>query len=155
MKNKYIIKFHFYEGKSLISFFIKWRTCGKYSHVSIELDGIVYEAKEFKGVVKSNDKYKYNAIGTCTRTIELDLRFYDKWLAFKKSLDEKVGGKYDWYAILNFLGNWNKHNPLKWFCSELADTVWQFLSNYEPEYELVSPDLECQKLESYNAGVKL
>lgn len=151
--SKNIIRFHFYEGKGIAPAIIKWRTRGIYSHVSIEINEIIYEAKEWRGVVKSNSIYTYNDIGTCTKTIEIDMQ-YSSFLEFRKFIQSKLGCKYDWGAILNFLGNWNKHNPDKWFCSEYGDTIFQFLPNYIAETELVSPELLYEKLKYFNLGRK-
>jgi len=153
--SKYIVKFHFFEGRGIASSIIKWRTCGRFSHIAMELDGIVYEAKEGLGVVKSYSPYEHNEMGTLKLMIDIDMKSYENWQNFKMSLEDKLGCKYDWYAIFNFFGTWNKQNPDKWFCSELGDTVFPFLvKDYISDGGLVSPDLLSEKLQSYNLGVK-
>ena len=37
---------------------IKWRTSSEYNHVSIDLEGVIYEAKFFKGFIKGCGEHK-------------------------------------------------------------------------------------------------
>ena len=110
MKEK-MIKFHFYKGKSLVSKLIKWRTNGTYSHVSIELDDIIYEAwvgSGASGVVKSTNPLYYHTPKTKYDTIEIPMSNYRVWKTF---LEHQVGKKYDYMAIISFLET--KRNKMK------------------------------------------
>jgi len=150
---KKIIKFHFYKGKSLLSWAIKFRTLSIYSHVAIEIDGIVYESwqgKKNNGVVKSNNPLTYHKKGTKIETILVPM---EKWLVWKEFLELQVGKKYDYKAIFNFAFNWKKQNPDRWFCSELASTFFQFECNKQISDRLVSPQGMYDLITGYVEGL--
>jgi hypothetical protein len=137
-KNR-IVKFHFYEGKSLISKLIKWRTYSKFSHIAIELNKRVYESwtgNGANGVVISNSPLTYHTKGTKITTIEIEMKNILIWEMF---LELQIGKKYDYLGILGFVLDKDLHNSLEWFCSELAETFFIFeLPRYKKE-RLKSP----------------
>lgn len=148
------IKFHFYKGKSLVSKLIKWRTNGIYSHVSVELDGVVYEAwvgSGASGVVKSTNTLYYHTPKTEYDTIEVAIQNWNVWKTF---LENQVGKKYDYMAIISFVKNRIKADENKWFCSELA---MSFLPFEFPKFKgfngLISPQAFNDILISYNLGL--
>ena len=144
------IKFHFYEGKSLVSRLIKWRTYSIYSHVSIQIDNEIIESwvgGGQSGVVISTDPLTYHKKGTNITTIEIEMKNWKPWLVFLKS---QIGKKYDYKAILNFVKNKTKQNPNRWFCSELANTFFEFeLKNYKNN-RLVSPQSFYDTIKTYS-----
>jgi len=151
MKN---VKFHFYKGKSFISKIIKWRTFSIYSHVSIEIDGDVWEAWEgssASGVVKSSNPSYYHTPLTEFDTIIVPMKNVKEWKTF---LDLQIGKKYDYKAIFSFLRNRNKQDNSKWFCSELAHTYFDFeVKNYKYD-RLVSPQTLKDMIEHYLYGLE-
>lgn len=152
-----LVKFHAYKGTSLMSRLIKFRTLGEYSHIAIEIEGIVYEAwtsDGCNGVVMSTNPLFYHKDGTQFDTFIVPMHDtnYDKWKEFIKL---QVGKKYDWRAIFNFVINWDKSNPDKWFCSELADTFFNYeIERYKPETKLVSPEKFVDKIRMYLYGLQ-
>ena len=146
-----IIKFHFYKGTGFVSKLIKWRTISKYSHVAIEINNRIIEAKEGQGVIAR--------VPSCLTNKEFDtieIKVVDKvkFNAFYDFLVLQIGKPYDWEAIFNFIKNWDKENPNKWFCSELGDTVFSFLiTKWEKEKNLVSPELLYHRLKYYKYGL--
>ena len=152
-----MVKFHFYKGKSIISKIIKWKTGGNYSHVSIEIDGTVYEAWEKNGVIKSNDPLAYHTPGTPINTLQVEMK-KEKLEEFKLFLIEQLGKKYDWKAILfGFVKNKKIEDKNRWFCSELADMFFTFQlgTSYNLPKKLVSPQLFFEKLDMYNTTLKM
>jgi hypothetical protein len=154
-----IIRFHFYEGLSLGSRFIKFRTQGRFSHVAIEIDGMVYEAVVkmifpfFYGDVKvSNSVLTFHKKETPIYTIELPVSFETK-KKYNTFLESILGCKYDWRAIYSFLLNWDKENPNRWVCSEVSDECFVYeIIGYQKDKRLVSPDIFYNKLKMYCYG---
>lgn len=129
-----MIKLHFYKWTSLISRLIQLRTFSKFSHVSIEVDGTVYESHIKMGVVESPYPYTYNTAEF--ETVEI------KWneAIMKEFLKRQVGKKYDLFAIFVLLGNESDRNDNgKWFCSELASiALYKWWVMKKPN-KLISP----------------
>jgi len=141
-----IITFHFYMGLSITSKTIKWRTHSKYSHVAIEIDGLVYEAV---GQIKF--PFIFGGYFRCSKSIttyhkkntpiwSIDVPVSKKIFILCKTylIDQAIEKTpYDWQAIFNFLGNWNKQNPIKLFCSEAA---YQVLEIINPNFNKINQD---------------
>jgi uncharacterized protein YycO len=119
----------------LISSAIRWQTRGIYSHSAIIVDGVLYEASEFKGVHnkiadKRNDRYFDDYQIILSEQQEEDLiRF----------LDRQLGKPYDYTMVLRFITRQQEDRKSvgKWFCSELVFAAVQkvgvnLLNNVEP-----------------------
>jgi uncharacterized protein YycO len=112
-----VVKLHFYKGKTLISRAIKLFTFSKYSHVSIETRGVVYEAWQ-GGVQKSNTPSRLHKDGTKFDTIELIVTEEQENTIFS-FCDFWVGEPYGYLDILNYVFRVRKNAP-GLICSELA-----------------------------------
>ena len=141
------IVFNFHSSNMLMAKAIKWRTSSSYSHVSINMNGTIYESRFFKGVIK-NYGIKYNDITLKTR-IKVTKKTYDNYLNF---LNKQVGLGYDYKAIGGFILNKRLENDKGFFCSELANMFWYFeISGYEKcSNKLVSPHNMANRLKFYN-----
>ncbi len=146
-----IVKFHFYEGKSRISKLIKWRTRGKYSHVAVEIGDKVIEA--WNGKVRlTTDKMKLHTPNTPITTICLEVSdtLGRGWESF---LLDQVGKKYDFWAIMSFIGTGSRQNSKRWFCSELANTFFDYMFCEETK-ELISPQRLFERVCFFKKGIE-
>ncbi len=76
---------------------------------------------------------------------------WQSWFLFLK---EQIGKKYDKKAIFSFLRNKEKQKNSRWFCSELANTFFEYeLTNYKTE-RLVSPQSFYDMLKIYSLIIK-
>lgn len=148
------INFHFYRGLSFISKIIKWRTRGIYSHVAIEIDNNVYEAWEKYGVVKASSTLENHTHKTPIDTIEINTK---EIVAqnFKLFLEAQINKKYDWRAIISFIGSKNIQDKNRWFCSELANMFFVFEQKQQikTHSELISPQRFFERLKFYKIGI--
>jgi len=111
------IKIHFYRWTRFFSYLIRWRTFSEFSHVSIQIDDKIYEAKEWKWVVATVAKKELPR--SLVDTIEYEVS--DETLVkCEKWLKTQIWNKYDYTSILFFvwLPRWYKKDH-SWFCSEL------------------------------------
>jgi len=128
------MKLYFYKWTSLISRLIQLRTFSKFSHVSIEVAGTVYEAHINKWVVESPHPWTYNTAEY--ETIEVK----ENTPIVKEFLKRQVGKKYDLLAIFVLLGNEsNRNDNGKWFCSELASMALYKWGIIRKPKKLISP----------------
>lgn len=111
------IKFNAHRGNGIISRLIRLFSRGLYNHISIELDGYIYEAHIHTGVHKVLVK-EWDA-KTVVNSTEIDLstkRFKETYLF----LEKQVGKKYDLRGVLGFLFVAFKPRMGYFYCSELA-----------------------------------
>lgn len=110
-------------GTSLISRMIRWHTRGLWSHAAIVIDGVVYEAREGRGVIKrrwGTSGYPDKAWTLRTPVEALSLEQVE---AMKNWLDVQMGSPYDYVQVSRFLTRfkWTRRmSDGKWFCSELV-----------------------------------
>lgn len=150
------VKFYAYEGKSLISWIIRFRTLSKYSHIAIGIDEYIYEAWEgrgIKGVVRSKSPYTHHKPGTIVHSIVVPCRHKSE---FKVFLEGQVGKKYDWIGVLSLGLNRNKDDKSKWFCSELANEFFrfEFEDKFLDDKSLVTPEKFWTKIKNYVLGLE-
>lgn len=109
------MKVHFCRSNTLGGWLIRLFTFSNWNHVAIEVGGNVYEALATKGVIKT-PAHRYGTWDEM-KTVEVDVPNRTKAIVF---LDQQVGKKYDWLALiaLPFRTTWQ--SPHKWFCSELG-----------------------------------
>lgn len=126
------IKFHFYRWQRIFSKIIQWRTFSEFSHVSIEVDWYIYEAKEWKGVIKT--KARKSPPKSLVETVEFtankkDIKEALQWL------EAQVGKGYDYLSLFSFV--WvpkKRKKDNKWFCSEYATEFATKINIIEPQY---------------------
>lgn len=141
-----------YNGQGFGSGFIRRFTFGNYSHVSLVFewkDGVreEVEAIQGEGVIKhypwKNTEKNFEELVaplSCEQAQEL----FDV-------VSGKIGAEYDWKGIWGFVRKRNKHNPNKWFCSELVAyglmKAGYKLSRREPYRETPTSVMESLRLE--------
>ncbi len=113
------IKLLFYKPTNLFGKLICWQTRSQYCHVANLINGdTIIEAIEGKGVIKRNaentdfeiaDLYEISPAPSL-----IQVHSIQNWL------NEQIGKKYDWLAVLRFLSRRRFYNNRKFFCSELA-----------------------------------
>lgn len=146
-----VIKFHFYKRQGLLPRLIRYFGGGEYNHVSVEVDGNVYEAiggrlLRQNGVVMSPEKdrlhtgkYKPDHIDT----LEVKTSAMPEVRSYLRS---KVGSKYDYKDIFSYVFRWIQGNHNAFYCSELALRAYEIAVSkniklkYSPSYlyELIS-----------------
>lgn len=109
-------------GTSLISRMIRWHTRGLWSHAAVVIDGVVYEAREGRGVIKrrwGTSGYPDKAWTLRTPVEALSLEQVE---AMKNWLDAQMGSPYDYRQVFRFVTRLGFHPSTagKWFCSELV-----------------------------------
>jgi hypothetical protein len=97
------------------------RTYSKYSHVSIEFMGNVYEAvildkKTRKGGVIKTPVELFNG-STVVKSVSLEVLYPD---IVHKFLEAQVGKGYDIMGVLSFIWRFLPDRIGKWYCSEYA-----------------------------------
>lgn len=117
-----IVKLHFSRRNSLMSHAVRLMTASKYSHCEVEIDGMCYSAKAFKGVYKQPVRELFENEDVIETWTFANPSFW-RVANLRDWLDKQVGKKYDYLPALalGFLRkNW-ANNEDKWFCSELID----------------------------------
>lgn len=154
------MKLHFYHRKKgLIPKLIQYYT-GYWNHVSIELDGVVYEALGGRllgtnGVVMSPNKLSYHSGKNAPNevvTIKIPMGLRQRIdpeitkTTLKFFLEQRVGRKYDLRGVFGFIFRWVRGKESNYYCSELAIEaieIWKgkkYNLDYSPTaiYELVT-----------------
>lgn len=107
------VKVHFCSSNLPFALLVKFFTFSEWSHVAIEVGGIVYEAK-WSGVRKTTFGQLSKEQGKIfTKVVYgLDVK------VLREFLDDQVGKPYDFPALfaLPFRSNWGSEDA--WFCSE-------------------------------------
>ena len=107
-----------YQGKSLLSRLIRWRTWSKFSHAAwIKTDGSVIEAWSPGGVRLVDNLSTRHTPGTTVLVYDVPGVNREVVEAF---LVKQIGKPYDYWNILGFVFRGKIHDPHKWICSELV-----------------------------------
>lgn len=108
-----------YRKSGIISNIIKFFSRGNYSHVAIQVNGVVYESKEFHSVRKLTD--------WCINTATVDI--YEILITEEQEkeliifLEKQLGKPYDYMMVLGFLfftTREKRKSRRRWFCSEFV-----------------------------------
>lgn len=135
---------HFYKrDKGLLPKLLRYFGGGDFNHVSIEVDGWIYEAigGRFSGnngvMVSPSKRSQHRGIYSPNLLVSvvLDLGDESELIDF---LNLKVGQKYDYLDLFTFVFRWMKGNENKYYCSELAKKSIEIVTgkklklNYSP-----------------------
>ena len=142
-----MIEIALYRGNSFVSRLIRFFSRDIYSHAAIRVDDAVFEAKEFKGVIKSTDwNIKNEEVDIFLLKQEIS---NEKLQDLKNFLDKQVGKPYDYLMVLGFIlytSREGRKNSGKWFCSELIfaalEKIGIKLLNYLQPWK-VHPSMIC------------
>lgn len=143
-----IIKFHFHRKKGIISKIIQWKTGSRISHVSIEVRGWYYHAlankRFFRTQERFNDIYESLEIEASSEAAKLSELYLTKFL----------GSLYDYKSIFGFMLNEPKQSNGRVYCSEIANTVLEYIIPGEVNYKkLISPEDIRIAIIYYNLGL--
>lgn len=108
------INIEFSKQSTILARLIRWFTWSRWSHVSVPIrDGLTIESREFKGVIRTSNRYDNSDL----LTLEVEKEEADQ---FYHLLDSQVGKSYDYLGVLGFIfrSSWARDN--RWFCSELV-----------------------------------
>ena len=111
-----MLSVHFLKSNTVSGWLIRLFTFSQWNHVSIEIDGQVYEARGRKGVTQTRAKGYLNHWAR-TSTVQLNAPSPVSAAAF---LDAQIGKRYDFGGIiaLPFRKSW--HGRSKWFSLSLS-----------------------------------
>jgi uncharacterized protein YycO len=114
-----------YQGVSLLSRLIKWRTWSEWSHVAIQVGGgQVIDA--WKGGVRLIDNpFEGHDPATVVQVLACSCLTAEQEQRIADFLVGEIGAPYDYWGVLRFVSRRDRPNPLKWFCSELAFAAFQ------------------------------
>lgn len=110
MKTRIVLMFS--TTDSIGSAFLRWAQRCRFSHVEAVFPDYNIGARS-SGVGRYTDvlyERREFAYIECTE---------DQSLRFRKYMEDRVGGKYDWRAYLGFMFFKKSQHPERWFCSEL------------------------------------
>lgn len=115
-----------YEGTSVLSRAIRFRSWSKYSHASwICPDHSEFEAWAIGGVCKRAQYGQAHTKATVIRLLALDLTPGEEQ-GLVEFFEKQLGKKYDWGGVFGFLSRRDaSHDPEEWFCSELVFAGFQ------------------------------
>jgi len=110
-----------YEGLSLVSRVIRWRTRSTVSHTAwIRRDGRVCEAWTKDGVRITANLSARHTPGTPVRVYRLKDFTDEQWDAMDKWTEAQCGKPYDYRSVWRFMTLKPATENGKWFCSELV-----------------------------------
>lgn len=108
-----MVTYYFHRSNTIIGKLIRFTSGGIYNHVSIGINGYIYEARMDRGVTRVRCDKDHNAIN-CIHLWDLDEQKISEFL------DLQVGKRYDWMGVISFIWIFIKQGVEKWFCSELG-----------------------------------
>ena len=147
--NTKVLKFHFYANKGLLSYLIRLRTGGVYSHVGVEVDDFFYHSQLGKGVICIGEQYP-----DVKKTISFEVP-EDKIEEIKHTLNDLVGRDYDVLSLGAFMFNINAQDDSAFFCSELCRLVLvHIIGPFPVAKKLVSPERFHEQVVMYKVGHK-
>lgn len=109
-----MITFYFHRNNTFLGKMIRLVSNGYYNHVSIGVNGYIYEANPRTGVTKKIADNNYTGTMSWTHLFNLD---NEEVIFF---LECQIGKKYDYIGVLSFIWVFLKPRMGFWFCSELA-----------------------------------
>ena len=128
-----MLKIHLYSSQWYLPLgtLIKTKTNSRFSHVSIEIEGIIRHSRIGTGVIKDTQHY---VPPSKTLILPFD-ETSEKGKIFIEMLESKVGHGYDYLAL--FFGCWGKkiQNKDRYLCSE-------YVALYLTEYLNIVPDIK-------------
>lgn len=110
------VKVHFCSSNLPFALAIKFFTFSQWSHVAIQVGGIVYESRGVCGVTKTT----FSELVSRQNIVHTEVVNDIDWVSAREFLEDQVGKDYDYAALfgLPFRQNWGAED--RWFCSELA-----------------------------------
>lgn len=138
-----MIYFHFYDKDRLLNKAIEAKTFGRWSHVSVEINGNVYEAIGGRlfgqnGILKSGHKYDYHRgkhKSQVTETIAIDT---DNIKEIEDYLRPLIGTAYGYGGIARFILPWLNDKYKGRYCSKLAAEVYTIATGHQLAQKEVS-----------------
>lgn len=111
------VTFLSYRGSGLAGTLTRWQTRSPYAHTAILFDGVVWEAKIGKGVVKR----MFGNLDLLADRFSIEVNEYQFGMGYAW-LSEQLGKPYDLMMVLRFISRRQEAREAagKWFCSELA-----------------------------------
>ena len=111
-----IARFWFCRSETIAGKVIRLMTMGKWNHVGIEVNDIVYDADAGRGVTTASLDI-FLARYTEAEAVDVAVPKAEAFISFLKS---QIGKPYDYLAILAFPFRRDWQREEAWFCSEYA-----------------------------------
>lgn len=112
-----MLQLNFHHWDSFISKMIRIVSGGFYNHVSIQIDGVIYEAHINCGVRRVELSEWDNSTVYSSRSFYVPPKRQKQVIIW---LDKQVWKKYDLLGVLSFVWIFIKQKKGKFYCSELA-----------------------------------
>lgn len=118
---------HHNSGGGLVSKAIRWQTRSYWNHISVRVDGTIYESIEGVGVRKRTAREVAES-HVSRREVIMPLRLItpatdDQVSGIIEFFESQIGKPYDYTMIARFISRENRESlgsQDKWFCSEIA-----------------------------------
>ncbi len=119
------VKVHFWKGTGFIGRPIRFFSWGEQSHVAMQINNTLYEAREFKGVVKSRFPEQRRPLPDWTLTLECD---EEQVLDLVSWWQDHLGKPYDYRGVFRFISRRKEDEKTKgkYFCSEAVCDACEF-----------------------------
>lgn len=111
------IKIHFWRGTGFIAGAIRFFSWGPMAHVGMQIDNTMYEAREFRGVVKSRFPDQKRRMPNRSLVVECSEEQYNEIFDWWES---RIGRRYDYLSVFRFVYRKGETDRTtgSWFCSE-------------------------------------
>ena len=110
-----------FRGRGIISKMIQWQCRSEYSHAAILMpDGRIVESWQGDGVRCKRMK-SWDGVTAFSVPMATD----DDWAAVIEFAKSKVGERYDYKSVLQFVSRRKADDNNRWFCSELVFAAFQ------------------------------
>lgn len=118
---------HFWHGTGFIGTAIRWFTWGPVSHVAMQIDNTLFEAREFRGVVQ-NPAFSEFAKRPPSATLELEVSPEKAELA-RYWWHVRIGLPYDYLSVFRFITRQPETAGTKprYFCSEAVHDCCKYI----------------------------
>ena len=119
------VKVHFYRGTGFIGRAIRFFSWGEQSHVAMQINNTLYEAKEFHGVIRTKYPEAAQRKPDWTLTLEADEQQVLDLIHWWQS---HIGKSYDYRGVFRFISRRKEDHKTKdkYFCSEAVCDACEF-----------------------------
>lgn len=111
------VTIHFWRGSGFIGTAIRLFSWGPVSHVAMQIGNDLYEAREFRGVVKS--RYPVSK-RMPDESFKVELPHAASVELVRQWWEKRIGASYDYLSVIRFVYRRSETQRTrgKWFCSE-------------------------------------
>jgi uncharacterized protein YycO len=152
-----MVSFHFYDKSKPLNKAIEKKTFGVWSHVSVTMNGMTYEAIGGRifgvnGVLVSTGKTIYHTGRNKPENIEtITIKGTDNKSALEY-LRSSVGKKYSYRGIISFIFPFLSRRSKNKYCSKLAAEAFEILTGQKLAQKEISVNSMYDIVKAYEQG---